>query len=103
ERLGGGRERLDGGRCLDAHRRLDGDRLGERGGGERIGVERLVNAREELIDALDGADHDVAVAAATELPQAPERDQEGVPPALERGGEDVPGRHRLTAGEARRA
>src|SRR5213078_1456623 len=68
ERLGGGRERLDGGRCLDAHRRLDGDHLGERGGEERIGVERLVHAREELVDALDRADHDVAVAAATELP-----------------------------------
>src|SRR5207245_10421150 len=61
---------------------------------ERIGVERLVHAREELVDALDRADYDVAVAAATELPQAAERDQEGVPPALERGGENVPGRHR---------
>src|SRR5204862_624533 len=94
ERLGGGGERLDRGRRLEAYRRLDGDHPGERGGEERIGVERLVHAREELVDALDRADHHVAVAAATELPQAPESHQEGVPPALERGGEDVPGRHR---------
>src|SRR5947199_10072340 len=108
ERLGGGGERLDGGRRLEAHRRLDRDHPGERGGEERIGVERLAPARAELVHALDRADHHVAVAAAPELPQAPECDQEGVPPALERGGEDVPGRHRrlpsfLTPAEARRA
>src|SRR5256884_9451002 len=86
ERLGGGGERLDGGRRLEAHRRLDGDHPGERGGEERLGVERPVHAREELVDALGPADHHVPVAAATPLPQAPESPQEGGPPALARGG-----------------
>src|SRR5439155_3516479 len=98
ERGGGGGKGFDGGRPLEAHRRLDGDHPGERGGEERIDLERRAHAGEELVHALDLADHDVAVAAATELSEAPERDQEGVPPALERGGEDVPGAHGVLSG-----